>query len=504
MKLKKVLVANRGEIAVRIIRALKELDIKSVAVYSDADRNALHTQLADEIYNIGEAPSASSYLRQDKIIETAQKAKADGIHPGYGFLAENGEFAELVEKSGITFIGPKADAIRLMGDKTAAREEMRKANVPVVPGTESILSSPDEAKETAAKIGYPVLVKARAGGGGKGMRVINEEKDLVEGIERASSEAKSAFGNGDVYMEKYLEEPRHIEIQVLADNYGNTIYLGERECSIQRRHQKVIEEAPSPIVTPEIRKQMGTAAVNAAKACGYRNAGTVEFLMDKNRNFYFLEMNTRLQVEHPVTEMVTGIDIVKEQLKIASGEKLEISQDDVKISGSAIESRIYAEDPVNNFLPSTGRIYRLREPQGNGIRVDSGVEAGGEISVYYDPLIAKMVVWSQSRDESVKKTLRALSEYKISGLRTNIAFIEFVMKNQRFIEGNFTTGFIAEEFSPEKICTLKPGDEKVIAIACALMEHNKSESAASVSSSGKGNGGSISNWKKKGLELNLR
>jgi len=470
--IKKVLIANRGEIAVRIIRACREMGIKTVVVYSDADRLALHTRMGDEAYRIGEAPSSKSYLRIDKILEVAQKTKTDAIHPGYGFLAENSEFAQKVEDAGIVFIGSIPESLSAMGDKVRARDLMSKAGVPVVPGTKMSVEDLDEAQETAGEIGYPILIKARAGGGGKGMRIVYDEKEFKSSVERAQSESLSAFGVSDVYIEKYLENPRHIEFQIIADNYGNTIHLFERECSIQRRHQKVIEESPCVIMTDELRKRMGEDAVKAAQACGYRNAGTVEFLVDRKRNYYFLEMNTRLQVEHPVTEIVTGIDIVKEQLRIASGEKLRFSQKDVQKRGHALECRIYAEDPENDFFPSTGTITYLREPRGNRVRVDSGFEEGGEVSLYYDPLLAKLIVWGEDRREAIENTIRALREYKVSGLKTNIAFCDFIMKNKKFREGDFDTSFIQNEFNSTDFYKITKDEELTLVLGAVLYRHS--------------------------------
>ena len=430
---KRILIANRGEIAVRVIRAAQEMGIETVAVYSDADRLALHTRLADMAYNIGPPPSTESYLNIDRILKAAEQSGAEAIHPGYGFLAENAEFAERIEKARLTFIGPPPKAIRDMGLKTRAREIMKEAGVPVTPGTESAVDVGREAEEVAEQIGYPVLIKAASGGGGKGMRIVQSPKELSKSMESASREAASAFGDPQIYIEKYLEGPRHIEVQILADHHGNVIHLNERECSIQRHHQKVIEEAPSPIITPDLRKEIGKAAVAAAKACGYHNAGTVEFLFDRHQKFYFMEMNTRLQVEHPVTEMTTGIDIVKQQFYIASGEKLSIEQNDVKISGHAIECRVYAEDPGNNFFPSTGRVNYLHPPAGPGIRNDSGIFEGGEITVFYDPLISKLVSWGNDRMEAIKRMKRALEEYQITGVRSNISFCLFLVEQPRWL-----------------------------------------------------------------------
>ena len=443
---KKILIANRGEIAVRIIRACQEMGIESVAVFSEIDRNGLHVHLADEAYPIGPAPSEKSYLDMQKIIGAAKKSKAEAIHPGYGFLAENPKFAELVRSQGLVFIGPTPEAIRLLGDKMEARRTMANSGIPIVPGTEEPISSEEEAIETAEVVGYPILIKAAGGGGGKGMRIVHNSKDIKQSIRACRNEAKSAFGDDRIYIEKYLEKPRHIEIQILADSFGNVIHLGERECSIQRRHQKVIEESPSIAVDDIMRRNMGQTAVKAAKAAGYVNAGTVEFLVDKDKKFYFLEVNTRLQVEHPVTEMITGIDLAKEQIKIAAKERLSYSQEDVKWKGSAIECRIYAEDPENDFLPSVGKIKSYKEPAGPGIRVDSGLYQGCEVSLYYDPLISKLIVWGENRGEAIDRMKRALSEYHISGVITTIPFHRKVMHNEKFIKGEISTHFIAEEF----------------------------------------------------------
>ena len=445
-KIRKVLIANRGEIAVRVLRTCREMGIRTVAVYSEADRTALHTRLADESYCVGPPPAGESYLQQDTILKIARQADVDAIHPGYGFLSENPVFAEKVEKTGLVFIGPPASAMRIMGDKTEARKAMQKAGVPIVPGTAEPLSSVEQATKTAAQVGYPVLLKAAAGGGGKGMRIVESEKDMASSFRSASSEAQSAFGDGRVYIEKYLEQPRHIEFQVFADQHGNAIHLGERECSIQRRHQKVIEEAPSAILDPEMRTKMGEAAVKAALACGYTNAGTIEFLVDKHRNFYFLEMNTRLQVEHPVTEMVTGLDLVRLQLDIAAGAKLPLGQQDVRLNGHALECRIYAEDPSNNFLPSIGKITHLDKPDGPGVREDSGITSGDEISLYYDPMISKLVVWADTRVHAIERMRRALSEYRILGVATTIPFCAWVIDHKRFRQADFDTHFVKEEF----------------------------------------------------------
>ncbi|MFQ5676293.1 MAG: acetyl-CoA carboxylase biotin carboxylase subunit, partial [bacterium] len=441
-QIKKVLIANRGEITVRVIRACQELGIATVAVYSDVDRLALHVRLADEAYPLGPAPSPQSYLAQEKLLEVIAKSGADAVHPGYGFLAENPEFAQKVNDAGVAFLGPTPEAMRLMGDKTAARQRMRKANVPVVPGTEEALKDDSAVASIASKLGYPVLLKAAAGGGGKGMRVVQVESEISSAFRAARSEAESAFGDGRVYIEKYLESPRHIEFQILADKHGHVIHLGERECSIQRRHQKVIEEAPSCVLDNKLRQQMGQAAVDAARACQYENAGTIEFMLDKDRNFYFLEMNTRLQVEHPVTEQITNIDIVKEQIQIAEGKALSFKQEDIRFRGHAIECRIYAEDPANNFLPSTGTIDFLAPASGPGVRDDNGYYSGAEVSVYYDPLISKLIVWDKDRDSAIARMKRALREYQLSGVKTSIPFCLAVLEHEGFVAGDFDTHFV--------------------------------------------------------------
>lgn len=439
---KKILIANRGEIAVRVIRACKEMGIKALTVYSDADRNALHTRYADEVYYLGSPPATESYLKIEKIIDIAKKSGAEAIHPGYGFLSENEHFAKACEENGIIFIGPNSNAISLLGDKIASKRTMAKAGVPVIPGSEGEVKDEGEALKIIEKIGLSVLIKAAGGGGGKGMRVVRDKKDLGTALKQAMGEAQSAFGNPTIFIEKFLDQPRHIEFQILADNYGNVIHLGERECSIQRRHQKLIEESPSPIMTPKLREMMGEAAKKAVKASGYNNAGTVEFMVDKERKFYFLEMNTRLQVEHPVTELVTGIDIVKEQFKIAAGEKIALRQEEININGSAIECRVTAEDPENNFVPSMGVITELIEPSGIGVRLDSGIYRGFEVPIYYDPLIAKLLVWAPTRREAIERMHRALKEYVIRGIKTSIPFHLLVMENPNFISGDYDTTFI--------------------------------------------------------------
>ena len=441
----KILIANRGEIAVRIIRLCRDLGITSAAIYSDADKTSQHTILADESYNIGPAVSAESYLNQKKIIQLAKDIGADAIHPGYGFFAENSEFIEACEKANITFIGPSSYSVKMMGNKTAARKLMNDHGVKIVPGTTKPLTSVKEGMKESKRIGFPVLLKAVAGGGGKGMRKINNESEFESAFKATKREALNAFSNDDIYLEKFIEQPKHIEVQILGDKKGNYIHLFERECSIQRRHQKIIEEAPSSI-DEKTRAKITRTAINAAKACKYYNAGTVEFLMDKNNNFYFLEMNTRLQVEHPVTEFITGIDIVREQLAIAAGKKLSIKQSELKINGHALECRIYAEDALNNFLPSTGRIVHYKAPSGPGVRLDSGFEQGSEISIYYDPLISKLVTSGADREISINRMKRALNEYQIAGVTTNIPFLELILEHPSFINGSFDINFIENEF----------------------------------------------------------
>ena len=444
--IKKILIANRGEIAVRVIRACKELGIKSVAVYSEADITSLHTRLADESYFIGAAQSSESYLNKEKIISIAEKSGADAIHPGYGFFSENADFIKMVEDSGKIFIGPSSASVGLMGSKTAARQLMSQNNVPIVPGTTKAISSVEEGIRTAREITFPVLLKASAGGGGKGMRRINSQEEFQSAFESTKREALKAFGDDSIYIEKFIENPKHIEVQVIADKHGNYAHLFERECSVQRRHQKIIEEAPSAFVDPATRNRITTAAINAAKACNYYNAGTVEFLMDRNKSFYFLEMNTRLQVEHPVTELITGIDIVKEQISIAEGNKLSFKQDELTITGHAMETRIYAEDPDNNFLPSTGRLDEYLSPSGPGVRVDEGFGRGSVISIYYDPLVAKLVCWAKDRESAIARMKRALSEYKIFGVVSNISFLKEIFSHPKFVSGEFDINFLEKDF----------------------------------------------------------
>lgn len=449
--MKKILVANRGEIALRILRSIRKMGIKSVAVFSEADRNSPHVLFADEAVCLGAPASGESYLNGDKIIAFCKELSVDGIHPGYGFLSENADFAQKVEDAGIIFIGPGPEAMRIMGSKLAAKECVKKYNIPMVPGIDKAIEDVAVAKETAKKIGYPILIKASAGGGGKGMRIVEKEADLDEQMQRAVSEAKSSFGDGSVFIEKYVTSPRHVEIQVLADSHGNVVHLFERECSIQRRHQKVVEESPSAVLTPELRKKMGEAAVMVAKSCNYTSTGTVEFLMDDKLNFYFLEMNTRLQVEHPVTEMITGIDLVEEQIKIARGEKLSFTQEDLSINGHAVELRVYAEDPLNNFLPSIGTLTTYVKPQGEGVRVDDGYEEGMSIPIYYDPMIAKLVTHGKDRAEAIQKMRKAIKDYKIAGLATTLPFGTFVFEHEAFLSGKFDTHFVKNYYTPELI-----------------------------------------------------
>ncbi|TVQ03065.1 MAG: acetyl-CoA carboxylase biotin carboxylase subunit [Balneolaceae bacterium] len=467
----KILVANRGEIALRVIRTCRERGIKTVAVFSSVDHTSPHVLFADESVHIGNAASSESYLVHQKIIDAAKLTGADAIHPGYGFLSENAAFAKLCIDNDIIFIGPSPRAIELMGDKTKARELAKKANVPLPPGTESDIESLSEAKIVAREIGFPVLIKAAAGGGGKGMRIVHDEDDFENSIKAARSEAQNAFGDGRVFLEKYLDEPHHIEFQVFGDTHGNVIHMFERECSIQRRHQKVIEEAPSPFMTDDLRKLMAEAAVAAAKSCGYYGAGTVEFLVDKHRSFYFLEMNTRLQVEHPVTELITGIDLVSLQIDIAEGKKLPFTQDQVTRNGHAIECRIYAEDPFDHFLPSTGKLSRHRIPSGNGVRVDSGIDEGQEISIYYDPMISKLCVHATDRKSAIQKMIRALDEYTVSGVKTTIPFCKFVMNEPHFREGNYDTHFIPNYYQPQIIT--ENSDNKVAALVSSILLDNK-------------------------------
>lgn len=482
--MKKILVANRGEIALRVMRSAKEMGIATVAVFSEADRNAPFVKYADEAVCIGPAPSNQSYLKGDTIIEVCKQLGVDGIHPGYGFLSENANFARKVQEAGITFIGPNPESIEVMGSKLAAKAAARKYNIPMVPGTEDAIDDPEEAKKIALQVGLPILIKASAGGGGKGMRIVEKIEDLEEQMSRAISEAVSAFGDGSVFIERYVAGPRHIEIQVLADKHGNVLYLFERECSIQRRHQKVVEEAPSAILTPALREAMGKSAVDVARSCNYVGAGTVEFLVDENLNYYFLEMNTRLQVEHPVTEMITGIDLVKEQIRVARGEKLSFSQEDLSINGHALEIRVYAEDPTNNFLPDIGNLKTYRRPSGPGVRVDDGFEEGMDIPIYYDPMISKLITHGKNREEAIQRMVRAISDYQISGVQTTLDFCKWAIQHDAFTSGNFDTHFVKHYFTPEILKVENPAAEEIAAIVAGLAweENHTSSEKTEVSS----------------------
>ncbi|MCC6276923.1 MAG: acetyl-CoA carboxylase biotin carboxylase subunit [Oligoflexia bacterium] len=498
MKLfKKILIANRGEIAIRVHRACKELGVPSVAVFSEADRNSLHVLLADEAYCIGPAASRESYLNLHKIIEVAKKSGADAIHPGYGFLSENEDFAEACQKAGITFIGPSVHAIASMGDKLAARDLMKKAGVPCVPGSDGPVSSPDEIRALIKKVGFPVIIKASAGGGGKGMRLVKSEADLESAIRAARSEALSYFGDDKVYVEKYVTNPKHIEIQVFGDGHGNVTHLFERECSIQRRHQKIIEEAPSPALSNETRMAMGEIAVKAAKSVSYQGAGTVEFIYDiDTKDFYFLEMNTRLQVEHPVTELVTGVDLVQEQILVAAGERLSFSQNQLKQNGWAIEARIYAEDPIT-FMPSPGKIVRCRHPQGPFTRIDSYVYPGYEVPMHYDPMIAKLSTWGSDRREAIDRCQRALDEFILTGIKTNIPLHKRILQHDKFLKGDFSTHFIEKDFDGfDKLFTSI--DDRVFLITAAIEAYNEQKSQ------GVWDLNLVSNWKRLGRRLSLR
>ncbi|MES9901392.1 MAG: acetyl/propionyl/methylcrotonyl-CoA carboxylase subunit alpha [Sedimenticola sp.] len=468
---KKILIANRGEIACRVIKSARKMGIKSVAVYSDADRDALHVQMADEAVPIGAAPSAESYLVKERIIQACKDSGAEAVHPGYGFLSENSDFCEALEKEGIAFIGPATLAINSMGDKITSKLLAEKAGVNVIPGYTDVVRDTDHAVEVAAGVGYPVMLKASAGGGGKGMRVARNEAECRDGFERATNEARSSFGDERVFIEKFIEEPRHIEIQVMADTHGNIIYLNERECSIQRRHQKVIEEAPSPFIDEATRKAMGEQAVLLARAVNYRSAGTVEFIVDAHRNFYFLEMNTRLQVEHPVTEYITGLDLVELMIRVANGEELPLKQEDVQLNGWAMETRVYAEDPFRNFLPSIGRLIHYQPPTGEGVRVDTGVYEGGEVSMFYDPMIAKLVTYGKDRSEAIERMQGALDAYYIRGVKHNISFLNALMVHPRFLEGRLTTNFIADEYPDGFNSADVPQDDPAKAVAVAAMVH---------------------------------
>jgi len=491
-RIKKILIANRGEIALRVIRSAKEMDIKTVAVFSDADRAAMHVISADEAVHIGPSPPAESYLCGDKIIDVCKQLGVDAIHPGYGFLSENADFAKNAANSGIIFIGPSAESIKVMGNKLAAKKAVSAYDIPLVPGTEYPVSDVDQAKAFTDKIGFPVLIKASAGGGGKGMRIVKKAEEFEDQMKRAMSEAKSAFGSDAVFIEKYITSPRHIEIQILGDQHGNVIHLNERECSIQRRYQKVIEEAPSSLLTPKLRHNMGIDAINVAKSCNYYSAGTVEFIMDKDLNYYFLEMNTRLQVEHPVTEQITGIDLVKEQIKIAEGNRLSLSQDSITIDGHSIELRIYAEDPENNFMPDVGTLQTYRRPYGPGVRVDDAYEQGMEIPIFYDPMISKLISYGKDRDEARRRMIRAIDEYRVTGIATTLGFGKFVMEHEAFIKGDFDTNFVDKHYYPEnsnKKHTKKEESEIAAALSTYLL------STPSMDNPGASNKNSKNKWK---------
>jgi acetyl-CoA carboxylase biotin carboxylase subunit len=475
-EIKKILVANRGEIALRIMRTAREMGVATVAVYSEADRLAPHVRYADEAVCIGPPPSSESYLRMDRIIQVAMDLKVDAIHPGYGFLSENAEFARSVTAAGMIFIGPSSHSIEIMGSKLAAKQAAGKYGIPMVPGTSSAISDRGEAKLIASNIGYPILIKASAGGGGKGMRVVQDESEFDAQMDRAVSEAEASFGDGSVFIEKYISSPKHIEIQILGDQHGNIIHLFERECSIQRRHQKVIEEAPSASITPEIRKEMGQCAIDVARSCSYYGAGTVEFILDGNQNFYFLEMNTRLQVEHPVTECITGIDLVKQMIFVAEGKALTIRQEDLSIKGHAIEIRVYAEDPANQFLPDVGTLSTYIRPQGNGVRVDDGFEQGMDIPIYYDPMLGKLITYGSDRPEAISKMIRAIDEFQIVGVQTTLPFCRFVMTHDAFISSRFDTNFVNLHFRPEEVASTKPENPQEIQLAAILSAHVLSSS----------------------------
>ncbi len=492
-EIKKILVANRGEIALRIMRSAKEMGIATVAVYSEADRNALHVRFADEAVCLGPPPSSESYLLGDKIIKVCKKLNVDGIHPGYGFLSENAAFAKAVTDAGIIFIGPSPASIEVMGDKLAAKNAVLKYGIPMVPGINEAVEDPKVAIEIARKIGYPVLIKASAGGGGKGMRVVEKEEELEEQMERAISEAISAFGNGAVFVEKYITSPRHIEVQVLGDQHGNIVHLFERDCSIQRRHQKVIEEAPSAVFDETRRRAIGETAIRVAQACDYYGTGTVEFIVDENLDFFFLEMNTRLQVEHCVTEEITGKDLVKEQIKIAEGKPLDFKQEDLKIHGHSLEVRIYAEDPCNNFLPDIGKLVTYRRPQGAGVRIDDGFEEGMDIPIYYDPMIGKLVTKGATREEAIQRMTRAIDEFTITGIETTLPFCKYAINHEAFVSGNFDTKFVEKYFTPEVLKSNNDSEEEKIAVVLAALFSAKKKTAPATASSSNKN----SNWKKR-------
>lgn len=484
--MKKILVANRGEIALRVMRTIKRMGIKTVAIYSEADRHAPHVKFADEAVCIGPPPSNQSYLKSDTIIKTAKELEVDGIHPGYGFLSENAGFAEAVEENGMTWIGPGSKAIEVMGSKLAAKEAVKKYDIPMVPGTDEAIADIEKAKKIAIEIGFPVLIKASAGGGGKGMRIVEKESQLGQQMKRAISEAESAFGDGSIFIEKYVSSPRHIEIQVLADSHGNILHLFERECSVQRRHQKVVEEAPSVVLDEKLRKEMGEAAVKVARACDYVGAGTVEFLFDENRNFYFLEMNTRLQVEHPVTELITGIDLVEQQIKVARGEKLEFNQEDLSIKGHALELRVYAEDPMEDFMPSVGTLEKYRLPKGEGIRIDNGFEEGMEVPIFYDPMLSKLITYGKTREEAIELMLFAIKNYEVEGVMTTLPFGKFVFEHDAFRSGNFDTHFVKNYYSAEKL-EEEINEEAELAAIIALKQYLKDKQELRLPETNSGN-----------------
>ncbi len=470
----KILVANRGEIAIRVMRSAREMGIKTVAVYSEADRGALYVRYADEAICIGPAPSNQSYLVIDRILAACKTSGAEAVHPGYGFLSENADFARKVKEAGLILIGPSPEAMEVMGNKLSAKAAALKYHIPLVPGTEEAITDVEDAKNRAIEVGFPILIKAAAGGGGKGMRVVEHADAFEEQMKMAVSEAISAFGNGAVFIERYVSSPRHVEIQILGDSHGNIVHLFERECSVQRRHQKVIEEAPSSVLTEEIRQKMGKCAVDVARSVNYTGAGTVEFILDENLDFFFLEMNTRLQVEHPVTELITGIDLVKEQIKIAKGEVLSFKQEDLKIRGHALELRVYAEDPKNDFLPDIGRLQTYIIPKGNGVRVDDGYEQGMEIPIYYDPMIAKLITYGKDRAEAIERMIRAIDEYEITGIETTLAFGRFVMQHEAFTSGKFDTHFVRKYFSPESLEKGNGEEAKIAAILASYLLNRKS------------------------------
>lgn len=493
MNMKKILIANRGEIALRIMRTAREMGIATVAVYSEADRKAPFVRFADEAVFIGPSPSNASYLKIDKIIDACKQTGAEAVHPGYGFLSENAHFARALADAGITLIGPPPEAMEVMGSKLAAKAAVKKFDIPLVPGTEGAIADPEEALKVAHEIGFPILIKASAGGGGKGMRIVENAEELEEQMKRAISEAESSFGDGSVFVERYVNKPRHIEVQVLADTHGNVVHLFERECSIQRRHQKVVEEAPSSVLTPELRSKMGSSACDVARACNYVGAGTVEFLIDANLNYYFLEMNTRLQVEHPVTEMITGVDLVREQINIARGEAISFKQEELEIHGHSLELRVYAEDPSNDFLPDIGTLKRYKRPEGAGIRVDDGFEEGMEIPIFYDPMIAKLVVHAATREAAIERMTRAIDDYRITGVKTTLPFGRFAINHEAFKSGDFDTGFVKHHFKPEYLLHFDEEEAEQAALAAFLFLEQAKDSSKVVSADGSG----FSAWKLK-------